>query len=483
MGDANAFVVLFQEAIERSVPHIYLSALPFAAKNSKIYASYLPKCTGLVSAETFGIEPHSGRLAMSLAGHADSVSSIAYLPDGRLASGSFGGMVRIWDTRTGHESMPPFVGQDGAVLSLAVAPTGMNLASGNQNGSVCIWNLESPWEPPRRLLGHSGLVFLVAFSPDGLLASVAEDGLRLWRPETGQQLSMTCIKINSGAFSPDGKIFASCYAAKTQFWNVITGNAEALHTLYHEKRVLGFCFSPDSRKLAAGLYNSTIELWDMTSRTIISTLCCHSERVEFVQFFPDGMSLMSILGNAEVHIWNLHRDVGNQNPARIYNSLSSVNSATISPDGLYIALTSGGSDIQIWDARVGQTVAQPCQAHNDSVDSVAVSSDGEFIASVSCDRSIRIWDIHTGKPKLPPLPGGVQPMSCVAISPDGCLIASSEDYGVRLWDASTGEAVGGRLRGHSSAVRAVCFSPNSRWLASASKDNTVRIWDVERGQK
>jgi len=74
-------------------------------------------------------------------------------------------------------------------------------------------------------------------------------------------------------------------------------------------------------------------------------------------------------------------------------------------------------------------------------------------------------------------------MACVAISPDNRLIASSKDYDVRLGDASTGEAVGGRLMDHSSAVRAVSFLPNSRWLASTSKDNTVRIWDVDRRQE
>ena len=273
----------------RSAPHIYLSALPFEARNSKIHTLYLPQCTGLVSIETFGIEHHSGRLAMSLAGRRDQVNRIAYLPDGRLASGLHEGTIRIWDTCTGQESIPPFVGQDGVVISLAVAPTGKNLASGTYNGSFCIWNLEAPREPPWRLIGHSSLVFLVAFSPDGLLASVAGDRLRLWRPGTGQQLSMTCIKINFCAFLPDGKFMASCYGRETQFWNVITSNAKALHALNHKEHVLSFCFSPDSTKLAVGLHDSTVELWGMTSKANISTFCFHSALVEFVQFFPDGM--------------------------------------------------------------------------------------------------------------------------------------------------------------------------------------------------
>ncbi|MER6736570.1 WD40 repeat domain-containing protein, partial [Streptomyces puniciscabiei] len=71
-------------------------------------------------------------------------------------------------------------------------------------------------------------------------------------------------------------------------------------------------------------------------------------------------------------------------------------------------------------------------------------------------------------------------VNAVAFSPDGRLLATaSADQTVRLWDTETHNPVGEPLIGHVAEVNAVAFSPDGRLLATASADQTVRLWDTE----
>ncbi|KAI9658392.1 MAG: hypothetical protein M1821_002525 [Bathelium mastoideum] len=69
----------------------------------------------------------------------------------------------------------------------------------------------------------------------------------------------------------------------------------------------------------------------------------------------------------------------------------------------------------------------------------------------------------------------------VAFSSDGKQIASaSEDNTIKVWDVERGGAAY-TLEGHSHFVLFVAFSPNNNQIVSASKDKTIKIWDTKKG--
>lgn len=69
----------------------------------------------------------------------------------------------------------------------------------------------------------------------------------------------------------------------------------------------------------------------------------------------------------------------------------------------------------------------------------------------------------------------------VAFSPDGKKLASaSRDKTVIIWDVENKKAIGQPLQKHSDSVLSVAFSPEGELLASASDDNTVILWNAEK---
>jgi len=487
LRDAHSFVASSHEAIERSAPHIYLSALPFADKSLLVYKDFAPRFTGLITVDTFGIGQHGGRAVMTLTGHDSAVHSVSYSPDGHLlASGSNDGTVRIWDTLTGEETMSPMRSGDEAVLSVDFARNGKWVASGTGAGNVCVWNVPQGKTSLKKLSNHSGSVRSVAFAPDSSrLASASTDKtIRLWNPEMGEQLTVLSghtRAVTGVAFSPDGGTLASSSDDRSiRLWHSTTGQAacEPLGNAGYRS----VDFSPDG-EMISGAENFEAILTRRTTGERITNLKDGQVRWNrSARFSPDGQ-LLVVACERDVLLWTLHPDPCNAPRVGLGGHGGNVNWATFSPDGLYIASASDDGTIRIWSAGSGQSAVQPMHAHEQTVSSVVVSHDGASIISGSDDNSVRVWNAHTGEARLPPLNGHTGLVLSVSISPEGDLIASaSADGTIQFWDAQSGAAAGEPMRDHTDWIWAVTFSHDGCWLASASSDSTVRMWDVATRQ-
>jgi len=494
MRDGQTFVASSREAIERSTPHIYITALPFAPKDSLIYQSFFPLYTGLISIETFGIGPHGGRLMMTLAGHDSAALSVAYSPNGRLlASGSEGGIIRIWDTRMGEEIMNPLCSGSGAVRSIVFARDGKSLVSATDSGVVCIWSLIGGQATVRRLCGHSGRVASVAFSPDSVfLASVSWDGtLRLWNAATGEQLVVEGSYVggvNSVAFSPDGAVLASGADGSMFAFNPEPPPARLRHS--HTVKPLklqpqlgvgvfsvqSVCFSPDSTRIAFS-YDHDVKIYETQTGIFITSLRQQQHPIRTVQFSPDGQSMLTAAANGgDLRLWTIPRAGDQAMSIAVAGKLEDVHQATFSPDGLYIASGSASGSVRIWSVAGSKAAVQSLPVHDSHLSSVSITSEGTSLVSGSEDGLVCVWDAISGARKLSLQRPGLTASSHLTISADGRLIASAAGPdAVWIWDASTGGTVG---QLHTSIeLFAMTFSPDSRWLAGRTISE-LYIWDI-----
>jgi WD40 repeat protein/serine/threonine protein kinase len=103
------------------------------------------------------------------------------------------------------------------------------------------------------------------------------------------------------------------------------------------------------------------------------------------------------------------------------------------------------------------------------------------LGSVGLDRVARVWDPTTGREVTSfrgPSPPGT---GVAAFSPDGSrLVLPRTDHHVDVWDTRTAQTIF-TLRGHTGGVSDVAFSRDRNFIASASYDGTVKVWDAANG--
>jgi platelet-activating factor acetylhydrolase IB subunit alpha len=160
---------------------------------------------------------------------------------------------------------------------------------------------------------------------------------------------------------------------------------------------------------------------------------------------------------------------------------------------VFSSLASGSEDytIKIWDWELGE-LERTVKGHTKAVLDVDFGGPrgGTLLASCSSDLTIKLWDPSDEYKNIRTLPGHDHSVSAVRFIPSGAagspssgnlLVSASRDKSLRVWDVSTGYCVK-TIRGHADWVRDVSPSFDGEYLLSAGNDNTARIWKTTSGE-
>ncbi len=249
-------------------------------------------------------------------------------------------------------------------------------------------------------------------------------------------------------------------------------------------------FSHDGRWLAAGGSEQMgfLGLFRTTDGQRVLTPVGHLDTVTSVAFTPDDQFLVTTSLDHSVRIWNVA-------DGRELHSLLGhgwwVWDAALSPDGGQVATASQDGTVMLWSVSSGERLAT-FREHRGPVYAVAWSALGQ-IASAGHGQRVLVWrpeNVAVETPgaarrDLPAVPlleglghGGA--VRCVAFSRDGKRLATaSDDNTIRLWGLGRQLVPRKTLRGHGSWVRSVELSQDGAWLASVGHDQSLRFWNLE----
>ena len=236
-------------------------------------------------------------------------------------------------------------------------------------------------------------------------------------------------------------------------------------------------FSPDNQYIVTSGGDNTARIWTTTGKQLKVLEINEDTRFSMsiivsAVFSPDGKYILTasndyINKNHKARLW----DLNGIELVTFSGHEDWLNSAFFSPDGNHIITASRDKTVRVWD--ITGKLEKILKGHGSNVWFSSFLADNQSIMSVGDDKTVRLWCI--GK-RFESYKNAIN-VNFACFSPDGLNLMVVQDKSAQIWDL-TGEKIA-VFKGHTQTINTARFSPDGKFVATASSDGTTHIYSRE----
>uniref|UniRef100_A0A8C2FYN5 WD repeat domain 36 n=1 Tax=Cyprinus carpio TaxID=7962 RepID=A0A8C2FYN5_CYPCA len=421
----------------------------------------------------------SNKLLFTFPGWASAVTVLQQTPAVDVVGvGLASGQIIIHNIRC-NETLMKFQQDWGPVTALSFRTDGHPImASGSPIGHIGLWDLEEKKLVSQMRDAHTtaiaGLTFLQ--NEPLLITNGADNAIRVWIFDVAGG-DGRLLRHRTGHSAPPTKIKHNDQSGLNILSAGQDGTLQSFSTV-HERfnKSLGHGTLNKTRAKKKGVTHDTAKL------PAITTFASETAR----QSDWDGI-IACHRGFLVTTTWNYQKgSIGAHkleperfNKNRSLNVHATAVDITSCGNFAVIALSSGHIDVYNMQSGFHRGHYGKDKAHAGPVRGVSVDALNQLTVSVGADRLLKIWRfkskelLHTHS-----LPAA--PASSLLHRDSGMLAIALDDFTIQILDMETRRAVR-RFSGHRGQINDMTFSPDGRWLITASMDCAIRTWDLPSG--
>lgn len=374
----------------------------------------------------------------------------------------------VWDARTG-DRLKLLQGHEGRVVDAVFGPEGQ-LATASWDGTAKLWDTD--YTVRNSLGGHRPNLKAVRFGQAaGVVVTHDATGVKIWDASSGRLRAEYETGPFLTAIAPDVDLVASPTDRAIRL--LIVPDNGWLGGYPTTGALRGFSASSDRLAVAD---RRRVAIWDPAAG---QTTTLTEAAVTAIELSADGRRAMTIEEGA-VRVWDVRESRTNASftpPVEAGGFASGMLRGSLSPDGRRAAIVGTGRNATVWDAETGTRLLALSHVTHD-VGIVRFDPTGGTLVTAA-SRGLHLWDASGRGLASADGQGGF--IERVTFSADGRLLASVDDQGVvRIWDAPS-LRIASSLRNPVPAV-AAAFHPRMALVATAHTDGRVRFWELPSGR-